>query len=148
MENMKFSGGVVVAIAIVVALGLGFFAFAKKPAKAPTANGGNGIVAFQSGIHGTITLGPTCPVVHNQPTPGCADTPYQTMVVVFRASDPVNPFAIATSTADGAFSFSLPPGDYTLGAGESNHPQCTHPRVTVPATGYASTTITCDTGIR
>lgn len=107
-----------------------------------------GIAPYQSGITGTVTLGPTCPVMRNPPDPQCADKPYQTGIYVFRASDATHAYAIGKSAADGSFRFSLPPGDYVLGAGESNLPHCDHPAVTVGANEYATTTIMCDTGIR
>ncbi|HTK33346.1 MAG TPA: hypothetical protein VL335_02235, partial [Candidatus Paceibacterota bacterium] len=43
---------------------------------------------YDSGVHGTVMLGPTCPVMRNPPDPSCADKPYATLVVVFRSSDP------------------------------------------------------------
>ena len=122
--------------------------FAACPTATTTSTGGQGILPYKSGIRGVVMLGPTCPVMRNPPEPGCADKPYSTMVAVFRRSDPVHAYAIGTSNADGRFEFSLPPGDYTLGAGESNLPRCDHPEVTVGPVGYATTTISCDTGIR
>lgn len=107
-----------------------------------------GILPYDSGIRGTVMLGPTCPVERIPPDPNCAPKPYQTLVVVFRASDATHALAFGRSDANGNFSFSLPPGDYTLGAGESNLPRCGHPAVTVEPNGYASATIFCDTGIR
>ncbi len=106
------------------------------------------ILPYDSGVHGTVMLGPTCPVMRNPPDSTCADKPYATFVVVFRSSDPVHAYAMMQSDSRGQFSFKLPPGHYTLGAGESNLPRCDHPTVTVGPTGYASTTISCDTGIR
>lgn len=108
----------------------------------------SGGTSQKTGVSGIVMLGPTCPVEQNPPQPGCADKPYATMVVLFRATDPVHAYAISRSASDGTFSFSAPPGSYTLGAGESNLPRCNHPNVTVPAAGYATTTISCDTGIR
>ncbi len=110
--------------------------------------GTQGILPYKSGIKGIVMLGPTCPVQKNPPDPNCADKPYQTMVAVFRSNDPVHAIAFTNSGADGKFSLSLPPGDYTLGAGESNLPRCDHPQVTVGPDSYATTTIFCDTGIR
>lgn len=107
-----------------------------------------GILPYKSGIKGVVMLGPTCPVEKNPPDPNCADKPYQTMIVVFRVSDPVHAISFTNSGADGKFSLSLPPGDYILGAGESNLPRCDHPQVTVGPDSYATTTISCDTGIR
>lgn len=104
--------------------------------------------AAHSGIRGAVMLGPTCPVERIPPDPRCADKPYQTLVVVFRRDDPARPVALTKSGADGAFSFSLPPGGYILGAGEKMLPRCVRPEVTVLPGAYASTTIECDTGIR
>ena len=107
-----------------------------------------GTTSSGSGINGTVMLGPTCPVERIPPDPNCADKPYQTRVAVFRASDPVHAVAFANSSASGTFSVSLPAGDYTLGAGESNLPRCDHPSVTVAPQTFAAATISCDTGIR
>ncbi len=109
----------------------------------------NGIAPYHSGVRGTVMLGPTCPVMQNPPAAGCADKPYATTVTVFRVGDSVHAFATGQSTADGTFSFSLPPGAYTLDAtGGSTLPRCNTASVTVPAEGYVSSTISCDTGIR
>ncbi len=101
-----------------------------------------------SGIHGTVMLGPTCPVERIPPDPNCADKPYQTLVAIFRASDPVHAVVITESDASGTFSASLPPGEYLIGAGESNLPRCNQVQIAVPENSYTSTTISCDTGIR
>lgn len=115
---------------------------------ATSTSGMGGILPYHSGIRGTVILGPTCPVEQNPPLPQCADKPYQTLVAVFKASDAVHAVALIESGKDGMFSVSLPPGDYTLGAGESMLPRCSHLSVTIPPDAYASTTISCDTGIR
>ncbi len=103
---------------------------------------------YSSGIKGKVMLGPTCPVEKIPPDPNCGEKPYETLVVVFKKEDPVHAFTITRSDANGVFSFPLPPGEYTLGAGERNIPRCDHPRVTVYPKGYASINISCDTGIR
>lgn len=123
--------------------------FLACPEITPTPDTGTGsILPYNSGIRGTVMLGPTCPVERIPPDPACADRPYQTLVAVFRANDPVHAFLFAKSDEEGAFSVTLPPGEYTLGAGESNLPRCDHPRVTVEPIGFSTTTIFCDTGIR
>jgi hypothetical protein len=114
----------------------------------PPISGGGSILPYQSGIEGTVTTSPTCPVEYNPPKPECAPKPYQTLVAVFRVSDPVHAFAIVHSDAEGKYKISLPPGDYTLGAGESNFPHCDHPSALVPAKAYVTANISCDTGIR
>lgn len=110
--------------------------------------GQEGILPYKSGIKGIIMLGPTCPVQRIPPDPKCADKPYQTLVTVFRSSDPAHAIAFTNSDANGMFSLSLPPGDYILGAGESNLPRCDHPQVTVSPDSYTTANISCDTGIR
>lgn len=110
--------------------------------------GGQGILPYRSGIRGTVMQGPTCPVMHEPPDPSCADKPYQTLVAVFRASDPVHAMALLESDAEGAFSVALPPGDYVVGAGERELPRCAHVSVSVGPDTYASVTVACDTGIR
>lgn len=121
--------------------------FAKCPTfSQPTST--EGILPYNSGIKGEVMLGPTCPVIQNPPDPNCADKPYETLVTVFRKADPVHAFAITKSDKSGMFSFSLPPGEYVLGAGESNLPRCNHTDVTVYSEGYTQADISCDTGIR
>ena len=94
-------------------------------------------------------LGPTCPVVQTPPSAGCEDKPYaNTLVAIYRASDPVHAYVLLRTNEQGEFSASLPPGQYTVGAGESNLPRCAITSVTVPAEGYATTSVSCDTGIR
>lgn len=112
-------------------------------------NGGeDGILPYQSGIRGTVLLGPTCPVERNPPDPGCADRPYATSVTVVRKGSQTL-FAITKSDTQGRFEFSLPPGDYTISAkGGEVMPTCQPLDVTVDAAGYASANIVCDTGIR
>jgi len=117
--------------------------FATCPALTATSTGSKA-----SGIRGTVILGPTCPVERMPPDPSCAEKTYKTLVSVFSASDAVHAIAITESTASGTFAFSLPSGDYTLGAGGQMLPTCAHTRVTVPAGTYAEATILCDTGIR
>ncbi len=110
--------------------------------------GGQGIAPYDSGIRGKVMLGPTCPVQRIPPDPACADKPYRTLVAIFRASDPVHAFVLTESGADGTFSAALPPGEYTIGAGESYLPRCGQAQVTVEPGKYASADISCDTGIR
>lgn len=140
----------VIAAAVVVFV---FYAQTSVPVQTSVAtstpSGNNGVPAYyHSGIRGVVMLGPTCPVMRVPPDPQCADKPYQTLVSIFRADDPAHAVVITKSGADGTFSAAVAPGDYTLGAGESNLPRCDHPAVTVGLNEFATTTITCDTGIR
>lgn len=113
-----------------------------------TEGGGGGILPYNSGVRGTVLLGPTCPVERVPPDPACADKPYATAIIVYRSGSS-SPFVIGNSDASGAFQFSLPPGSYTLSAGSGTMlPRCNPADITVGPTGYVTADISCDTGIR
>ena len=118
-------------------------------APCPTATSTpSGVTTNTSGVRGIISLGPTCPVERIPPDPSCADKPYATAVVVYRVGS-AKPFIIGNSDATGAFSFPLPSGSYTLTAGSGTTlPRCAPVNVVVAAGAYATTSISCDTGIR
>lgn len=167
--RMNAITGIVVGLVVVAGTALAYWGYSGSFAPAPggvatttsatttstgttTGTGGGGIAPYGSGVRGFVMLGPTCPVERMPPDPACTDKPYQTLVAVFRTSDPVHAYAIGESGADGSFSFNnLPPGEYEIGAGEpgpAGLPRCAHVAVTVPVAGYATTTVPCDTGIR
>lgn len=101
-----------------------------------------------SGVRGTVMLGPTCGAERMPPDPQCADKPYATTIAIYRSGSN-SEFAVGKSDMNGIFEFSLPPGSYTLAAGNSmNFPRCASADAIVPTTGYITTTISCDTGIR
>lgn len=107
-----------------------------------------GILPYNSGIRGMVSIGPTCPVVQFPPAGACDDKPYETTIDIHNAAG--SRMAVATSKSDGTFEVSLPPGTYTL---KPNTPQGRMPyakeqTVTVPATGYVKVTIQYDSGIR
>ncbi len=106
------------------------------------------VATGSSGLAGYIHMGPVCPVEKIPPDPNCADKPYQTLVAVFRKSDPVHAVALTKSDAKGMFSVSLPSGEYTVGAGESNLPRCGQSEATVTQNKFTNMDISCDTGIR
>jgi hypothetical protein len=68
-----------------------------------------------TGVRGTVTAGPVCPVVTNPPNPGCADRPVAGAVLVFRDASGVE-VARVTSAADGTYAVELAPGGYRLTA--------------------------------
>lgn len=146
MRNFILSPMGVVAFVILLAVAAG--AWWLKDTTLDNGNGGGSILPYNSGISGVVMTGPTCPLQRNPPDPACADKPYSTVVAVFRANNPVNPFAITQSDMSGMFKVSLPPGEYVVGAGESNLPRCPQTPATVGASGYTNITISCDTGIR
>lgn len=108
-----------------------------------------GILPYTSGIEGTVLLGPTCPVMRDPPDPQCADKPYATVVTVYRTGSKT-PFAIGNSDENGAFTFALPPGSYTLMAGGAAErlPRCNETSAAVVPEEYVRADISCDTGIR
>ena len=115
----------------------------------PGEGSGGGILPYQSGIRGTVMMGPTCPVERDPPDPNCADKPLSTTVAIYRASNRTNAFAVLQSDKEGKFSASLPPGAYVVTAGgESMLPRCNPVEISVGPSSYVTTTISCDTGIR
>ena len=104
---------------------------------------GNG----SSGIRGTVTLGPTCPV--ERADSPCPPAPYAAKITVSKAGDVV---ATATTAADGRFEISLEPGTYTIDAVPVNtdgiaRMQPMQP-VTVTAGAFTGVTVSFDSGIR
>jgi hypothetical protein len=113
-----------------------------------TPPGDKGILPYKSGIKGTITLGPTCPVMRNPPDPQCADKPYLGLVSIYRASDMTHVIVSKKTNADGTFVVDIAPGDYIVGAGENTLPRCPQTVARVGPNVYTEITISCDTGIR
>lgn len=101
----------------------------------------------QSGIKGTVSLGPTCPVEQNPPNPQCADKSYAASFTA-TGGGKVLPFS---SASDGTFELSLPPGMYSVSPAPSapSLPRCASVEdIAVVAGAYTNITISCDTGIR
>jgi hypothetical protein len=98
-----------------------------------------------SGVHGTVTAGPTCPV--EQPGNPCPPRPVMAEITARDSSG----VAIGTtrSQVDGRYALLLPAGRYTLTADPgSAFPRCAAAQATIPAGQVVETNITCDTGIR
>ncbi len=118
----------------------------------PTTGGSTtdttGGTTLDSGITGTITLGPTCPVERFPPDPSCADKPYQAPMVV---EDKVTLKEVThfTSAADGTFKVTLPPGTYMLVSSLNSRYPYTSPReaVVLPH-AFTHIDVSFDTGIR
>ena len=66
-----------------------------------------------SGVHGTVTAGPTCPVETQPPQPGCEERPVAGAVLVFTDGSGTE-VARVTSNADGTYAVELPPGAYRV----------------------------------
>lgn len=112
--------------------------------------GGTGILPYDSGVEGSVTLGPVCPVQRIPPDPNCADRPYVTTIQVIRVGSPKSsPFATAESGKDGRYKIMLPPGEYALQpVGGSVLPRCGTKEVTIEPSKIIEVNISCDTGIR
>lgn len=100
-----------------------------------------------SGIEGTVTIGPMCPVVR-QDTP-CPDEPYEATVVIEDESG--DEVATAQSGEDGRFRVSLAPGTYTLAPQSPNEgapPFASEQQVEVREGAYTQVSVSYDSGIR
>jgi hypothetical protein len=83
----------------------------QSPTATPAASASS--LEAQTGVRGTVTAGPTCPVVTDPPTPGCADRPVAGAVLVFNDASGAE-VARVTSAQDGSFSVHLAAGAYQL----------------------------------
>ena len=68
-----------------------------------------------TGIRGTVSAGPTCPVQRDPPDPNCAERPVAGAVLVFTDAAGTEVGRV-TSAADGSFSVELAPGTYRVTA--------------------------------
>ena len=122
-----------------------FTVVSKTPAPEPAPDN---IPSMNSGVRGTISLGPTCPVMREPPDPACADKPYATAIVAYREGVST-PYLIGNSDSTGKFSLPLPTGKFTLQAGgPSSLPRCAPVTVSVIKNAWTTMNISCDTGIR
>jgi hypothetical protein len=132
-----------IAIALVLAVG-----GCTGPGTAASASS-NGTGVGQSGIGGTATAGPVCPVERIPPDPACAPRPVPGAVLVIRDSTG-HEVARATTAADGKFLVPVAPGTYVAepqpvqGLMGGAPPQ----DVTVSAGATATIDVVYDTGIR
>ena len=105
------------------------------------------VVAGSSGVKGTVTSSPTCPV--EQPNNPCPPAPTQAALKLVDGSGRV--VATGQSGTDGRFSMAAPPGSYTLQATPSSTGPgrgCQPDPVTIAPGRYTDTSVSCDTGIR
>lgn len=115
--------------------------------KIPQQNTGQGILPYQSGIMGVVTIGPTCPVERIPPDPNCADRSYQ---ATLRVRNSAGKIVIEQKiNSDGTFKFSLPPGKYTIeNGGVAVMPTLSPVSVEVGPNGYVEVNLSFDSGIR
>ncbi len=98
-----------------------------------------------SGIEGTVTVGPTCPVQQDPPRDGCDDKP---LAVTLQALEGTRVVASFASDDTGRYNVTLAPGTYTIRDRDQSLPSCQAGPVTVLAGAYATLDIACDSGIR
>lgn len=100
-----------------------------------------------TGIRGTVTLGPTCPV-ERVGEPPCI-TPLAAALAITSAEDG-SVVARVSSGPDGAFQVDVPPGDYVIvpEPGGDPFPFGQPVEVTVEAGAYTEVEVAYDTGIR
>ena len=99
-----------------------------------------------SGIQGTITVGPQCPVV--QAESPCPDTPFDGKVQVSQAGSAI---AQVQVDAQGSYRIALVPGTYVvepLVGGNGGPPTATPQTVVVRDGAFTQADLTIDTGIR
>lgn len=104
----------------------------------------------ESGISGTVLLGPTCPVIRDPPDSECSDKPYATALVL-TTSDQARVIKEFRSEESGKFSVQVDPGEYAIRSAAASNilPYCSSSgAIKVNASAYTQTTVHCDTGIR
>jgi hypothetical protein len=100
-----------------------------------------------SGIEGTVTIGPMCPV--ERPDSPCPDQPYAATIVIEDSDG--EEAAHTESAGDGRFRVALPPGRYTLAPQSPDGaqlPYASEQQVEVRDGAYTSVTVAYDSGIR
>ena len=108
---------------------------------------GSGAGDGTSGISGTVTIGPTCPV--ERADSPCPPTPYAANITIEDGGDVV---ATGRSGEHGAYRIAVPPGEYTVTA----EPVVPNPiaqaqpveHVKVVSGAFATVDISFDSGIR
>ena len=105
-------------------------------------------VGIKSGISGTVTTSPTCPVETIPREPGCEPRPYAVAINILKSGS-TEILKTIQSGSDGKFSVELNPGSYILRAGNTGiFPRCEELAVEVKSGKYTMAEMSCDTGIR
>jgi hypothetical protein len=104
-----------------------------------------GSATGDTGIEGTVVIGPTCPVESVEHP--CPDRPLAADVVVSTSGG--KEVATVHSGSDGKFRIGLRPGGYVLTvANPQGDPVAKPVSVTVPPRGFVEVTVSVDSGIR
>jgi hypothetical protein len=101
--------------------------------------------ARTSGVNGSVTAGPTCPVERvGHPCP-----PRPVSAAIRAQTGGGRVVGRTHSDGNGRYAMALPPGRYTLVVQTgSTFPRCPTTPVTVPPNRTVAADISCDTGIR
>lgn len=99
-----------------------------------------------TGVRGTATIGPTCPVETNPPDPNCADRPFAGRFVI----ESVGGAHIAdfTTAADGTYAVPLAPGSYQVRLRDANTMPSMAPQPFTVRDGWSLLNLSLDSGIR
>lgn len=103
-----------------------------------------------TGVRGTVTAGPTCPVERDPPDPACAERAVARAVLVFADEDGTE-VERTTSAADGTFTVELAPGAYRVTAEPVNGLMGTPAPMDVEVVAgqpWTELQVSYDTGIR
>ncbi len=141
--------GIIILVVIVIAA---FWILSRisQRVSAPTNPTGTATSSARTMITGQVLLGPTCPVEHNPPLPGCEPKPYETTVDIRPASSSSSYMALNTDSS-GIFKIALLPGIYYFNAQTQTgmpYPRCSPVQVAVVLGLPQNIIINCDTGIR
>jgi hypothetical protein len=100
--------------------------------------------AGTSGIAGTVTIGPTCPVQRIDSP--CPDRPYEAQITIWQGGVKV---AETRSAADGKYFVELPPGSYrVVGESPGTLPRGSEQDAVVEARVITAVDLQYDSGIR
>lgn len=113
----------------------------------PASGGGGGILPGGSGIEGTVTAGPTCPVV-SAADPNCDDRPIAgATVLVLDATG--REVARVVTDADGRYAVALPAGPYVVEPQPADGIlRMAEPVSVTVGDGFVDVDLAYDTGIR
>ena len=112
-----------------------------------TITRGGGAVTTGTGVRGTATIGPTCPVETSPPDPACADRAYAGAFVIETVGG--NRVAEFTTGTDGRYSVALSPGSYQVRLRSANTlPSMAPQAFTVRSDGWSLLDLSLDSGIR
>jgi hypothetical protein len=115
------------------------------PASTPATTATTTPGISQSGVSGTVTAGPTCPV--ERPDEPCPPQPLAVHIIAIGAGGTT--VAQTDSATDGRYQMALPAGRYTLRVDTGGtFPTCPDASITVATGATTVADISCDTGIR